>query len=144
MTRRFTAADLEKLTEGTTPAPWEPFHDTWEDYGPDGEVAVEFEQFGVIGGADGILDTNPRPSLMDAPNQWVDSGEHDNLANTRLAAAAPELAAEHHRIITDLEELLDVVKHETWLHDDEGQFPETVQLGNYVVDQLTRILKGEA
>lgn len=90
--RRFTTADLENLTEGTTPGPWEPFHDTWEDYGPDGEVTAEYEQWGIIGAADGILDTPPRQSLMDAPNQWADSGEHDNQANTRLAAAAPDLA----------------------------------------------------
>lgn len=53
------------------------------------------------------------------------------------------ISDDHHRIITDLEGLLDVVKHETWLYDDKGQFPETVQLGNYVVDQLARILEGD-
>ena len=116
MTRRFTADDLEKLTEGTTPAPWQAKF-TGYIIGPEGQPIVEWNAVG---------------------------DRHTALPNAHLIAASPELAAEHHRIITDLEGLLDVVKHETWLHDDEGQFPETVQLGNYIVDQITRILEGEA
>lgn len=90
--RIIPADEARSMREAATGGPWEPFHDTWEDYGPDGEVIAEYEQSGVIGGDDGILDTRPRPSLMDAPNQWEESGEHDNRANTRLAAAAPDLA----------------------------------------------------
>ena len=87
----FTIEQLEALKEGTTPGPWERFHETWEEYNPDGDAVLEYEQYGIIGGADGILDTLPVKSLMDAPNQWAESGEHDNAANTRLAAAAPAL-----------------------------------------------------
>lgn len=47
---------------------------------------------------------------------------------------------ENQRIRTELEAVLDVVKHETWLHDDWGKFPEAVQMGSYVEGQLTRIL----
>lgn len=49
----------------------------------------------------------------------------------------------HQKLRAEIEEVLDTVKHETWLHDDEGQFPETVQLGSYVAGQLTRILEAD-
>lgn len=77
--------------------------------------------------------------------------------DAELFAAAPALAdeairdkraliaekQENQRIRTELEQLLDTVKRETWLHDDEGRFPETVQLGSYVTSQLTRILEAD-
>lgn len=52
-----------------------------------------------------------------------------------------EFLTEIVRLRLELEGLLEIIEHETWLHDDEGQFSETVQLGSYTADQLKRILK---
>lgn len=71
MTRRFTTADLENLTEGATPGPWR-----W--YWDQGIMSLE--------GADNA------PVATDL-----------DVRDSDLLAAAPELAAEHHRIITALE-----------------------------------------
>lgn len=47
----------------------------------------------------------------------------------------------HQKLRAEIGEVLDVVKYETWLHDDWGKFPEAVQMGSYVAGQLTRILE---
>ena len=84
---KITGRQARELLDGTTPGPWEFFHDEW-GHNDDGEA--RFEQWGVIGGSDGIMSSSPRESLFGADNGLVD--EHDHAANLTLAAAAPDLA----------------------------------------------------
>ena len=94
MTKR-TTGQWEALLAGTTPGPWEVETvpemrycdgETWE---VPGEIVVSAGEATLFVAADGFVGD--------------EGDEHDNEKNVRLAAAAPELAAEHHRIITALE-----------------------------------------
>lgn len=71
-----TPDQARELLDGATPGPWSSHHDEWED-----ENGIECEDFYVIGGTDGILST-----------ENFDPDNHDPVANTTLAAAAPDLA----------------------------------------------------
>ena len=84
---KISGQQARELLDGTTPGPWEFFHDEW---GEDDAGEPRFEQWGVIGGSDGIMSSSPRDSLFAADNGLVD--EHDHAANLTLAAAAPDLA----------------------------------------------------
>ena len=64
------------LLDGATPGPWRALHDQWED-----EDGTRCEDFYVLGGTDGILHTED-----------FDPDTHNPVANTTLAAAAPDLA----------------------------------------------------
>lgn len=65
-----------ELLDGATPGPWRALHDQWED-----EDGTPCEDFYVLGGPDGILYTED-----------FDPDTHNPVANTALAAAAPDLA----------------------------------------------------
>lgn len=84
---RITGQQARDLLDGITEGPWEFFHDEW---GHDDDGEARFEQWGVIGGSDGIMSASPRDSLFGADNGLVD--DHDHAANLTLAAAAPALA----------------------------------------------------
>jgi hypothetical protein len=71
-----TPDQAQNLLDGATPGPWSSHHDEWED-----ENGIECEDFYVIGGTDGILST-----------ENFDPDNHDPVANTTLAAAAPDMA----------------------------------------------------
>lgn len=66
----------QTLLDGATPGPWRALHDQWED-----EDGTPCEDFYVLGGPDGILHTED-----------FDPDTHNPVANTTLAAAAPDLA----------------------------------------------------
>lgn len=71
-----TPEQASELLDGATPGPWSSHHDEWED-----ENGIECEDFYVIGGTDGILST-----------ENFDPDNHYPVANTTLAAAAPDMA----------------------------------------------------
>lgn len=71
-----TPEQARELLNGTTPGPWRALHDQWED-----EAGTPCEDFYVLGGPDGILHTED-----------FDPDTHSPVANTNLAAAAPDLA----------------------------------------------------
>lgn len=102
---RITGREARELLDGTTPGPWEFFHDEW---GHNDDDEARFEQWGVIGGSDGIMSSSPRDSLFGADNGLVD--EHDHAANLTLAAAAPALA----------ETVAWLYGAEVWATDDHG------------------------
>lgn len=71
-----TPEQARELLDGATPGPWRALHDQWED-----EDGTPCEDFYVLGGPDGILHTED-----------FDPDTHNPVANTTLAAAAPDLA----------------------------------------------------
>lgn len=71
-----TPDQAQTLLDGATPGPWRALHDQWED-----EDGTPCEDFYVLGGPDGILHTED-----------FDPDTHNPVANTTLAAAAPDLA----------------------------------------------------
>lgn len=71
-----TPEQARALLDGATPGPWRALHDQWED-----EDGTPCEDFYVLGGPDGILHTED-----------FDPDTHNPVANTALAAAAPDLA----------------------------------------------------
>ena len=71
-----TPDQARELLDGATPGPWRALHDQWED-----EDGTPCEDFYVLGGPDGILHTED-----------FDPDTHNPVANTALAAAAPDLA----------------------------------------------------
>lgn len=71
-----TPDQAQHLLDGATPGPWRALHDQWED-----EDGTPCEDFYVLGGPDGILHTED-----------FDPDTHNPVANTTLAAAAPDLA----------------------------------------------------
>jgi hypothetical protein len=71
-----TPDQAQNLLDGATPGPWRALHDQWED-----EDGTPCEDFYVLGGPDGILHTED-----------FDPDTHNPVANTTLAAAAPDLA----------------------------------------------------
>lgn len=115
MTRRFTTADLENLTEGATPGPWR-----W--YWDQGIMSLE--------GADNA------PVATDL-----------DVRDSDLLAAAPELAAEHHRIITAIEDRIRTLRAPLCSHMPEGdqmdEYVEQWERQQYEISVLTNILNGE-
>ena len=71
-----TPDQARQLLDGATPGPWRALHDQWED-----KDGTPCEDFYVLGGPDGILHTED-----------FDPDTHNPVANTTLAAAAPDLA----------------------------------------------------
>lgn len=71
-----TPDQARELLDGATQGPWRALHDQWED-----EDGTPCEDFYVLGGPDGILHTED-----------FDPDTHSPVANTTLAAAAPDLA----------------------------------------------------
>lgn len=119
MTRRFTTADLENLTEGTSEGTWEV-----------SEGAVEV--FAVT--------RTGRSFVADTGSHLVGS-KFDALADAqsdaRLIAAAPELAAELHRIITALEVWRE---REQLILNDPTTWDGTKKLAAHTINQITLIL----
>lgn len=117
----FTIEQLEALKEGTTPGPW--------GHTSLGYEAKRYPVYGDVPGDEVALVRRQDWELVSAAPTLVDALIAEKRENQSIRA--------------ELEEVLDIVKHETWLHDDEGQFPETVQLGSYVAGQLTLILEAD-
>lgn len=128
-TRRFTTADLENLTEGTTPGPW-------------------FASVRGFGRIENIGPISPGFSIGDG----LDCDEED----ADLAAAAPDLAADYHRVRTELEAWLAGVEEDlaeehvtshadldaamgAWSAQKHGELGETLNTR----DHLKAILNGD-
>lgn len=124
--RRFTAADLENLTEGITPGPWEVLA------GHPGEVGSADNQHWIAG-------------TYDQEGQYSEEGLARAQADTRLIAAAPELAADHHRVLTELEEWLLDEQELIESMDPTDPVDQILIVGaQSSIKSIRRILEGEA
>lgn len=103
-----TPDQAQELLDVATPGPWRALHDQWED--GDGTPC---EDFYVLGGPDGILHTED-----------FDPDTHNPVANTTLAAAAPDLA----QTIAGMEWQWSVEKHDghRWSRHGGWVGPESI------------------
>ena len=145
-TRRFTTADLESPTEGATPGSWEVgpnnimvrgwkekllakspwleedlYDEDCEDLGLDYQIPGEIV----------LLNTDPEYKPMTG-----------NRADMELAAAAPELAADLHRIRYALEERVLIWEKVARKLEERGD-TDVAEVMLYVARSADRILNGD-